>query len=221
MIICEVCSNEPSKYRCPVCSAQSCSLACTQAHRIYCTPKAREEHAPEPKEQNGLSDTLQNGTAAATHGGVNGGVDLTTTNPPRNSNSAKATLNFSFSDLQSSQELKNLFIRYPALRSKLRDIYRLTLEEEWVEIKHNNYGRGRGRGRGSYAGRGGKSRGPWTEEKGFNRGLGKVKRLRESLESSNGAAGGADAEGFSQFASLVLAAGGDTAPKTTQSQPEG
>ncbi|PGH19089.1 hypothetical protein AJ79_00123 [Helicocarpus griseus UAMH5409] len=209
MGLCEVCSNEPSKYRCPACHMQSCSLACTQAHKIYCTPKAPEEPVQDSDKQNGTAGDSTAGIGVAVASNIQ-----YSENTAASADIPKAAPHPS--DLESSQALRDLFVRYPNLRSQLRDIYNLTLEEEWVEMKPNyNHGRGRGRGRGGQHGRGGRSRGPWTEEKGFNRGLGKVKRLRENLENNIDVS---DCEGFGQFAALVLA-DHDTR-QTTQSQPE-
>lgn len=81
---------------------------------------------------------------------------------------------------------------YPRLRDQLRDIYQATREEEWVEIQPSA---GRGRGRGT------RSRGPWTAEKGFKRGLGKVRQYRQRCEE--GLETGKDAEGFMRFSRLV------------------
>jgi hypothetical protein len=78
----------------------------------------------------------------------------------------------------------------------------VTLEREWVEVKSSSYARGRDRGRSGYTARGGgRITGSWTAEKGFNRGLDKVRRWRESCEDG---VGGANSEGFRQFAALVL-----------------
>ncbi|OJD17817.1 hypothetical protein AJ78_02116 [Emergomyces pasteurianus Ep9510] len=222
MVLCEVCSTEPSKYRCPTCNVQSCSLSCTQFHKIQCTPKAPEQ-GHEPQKLTGLHDNVQNDTSEATSGDTCEGTspaNLQLPNNLPNSNTPKAALQFK--NLESSQELSDLFARYPTLRPQLREIYKITLEEEWVEMKQSNYGRGRGRGRGrgGFSGRGGRSRGPWNEEKGFSRGLGKVRLLRETLESNNGAASSTDIEGFGQFAALVLAEN-DTPRDIMQSQPEG
>ncbi|OAX81190.1 hypothetical protein ACJ72_04470 [Emergomyces africanus] len=225
MAFCEVCSTEPSKYRCPTCNVQSCSLGCTQSHKIHCTPKAPEQ-GQEPEKQTGLlDDTVQNDMLETAPGDTCEGTSNANPpllgNLPPNFNTPKAA--FHFKDLESPQALNDLFARYPALRSQLREIYKLTLEEEWVETNYSNYGRGRGRGRGrgAFAGRGGgRSRGPWNEEKGFNRGLGKVRRLRESLESNNyGAASSADIEGFRQFSALVLA-DNDRSRDMMRPQPE-
>lgn len=204
---------------------RSCSLACTQSHKSYCSPSA-----PEQDHESEKSGLLENAQKIGTYETAPADVCEGTINPvlqphanPANntlvtSNIPNAALHFQ--NLESSQALKDLFTKFPALRSQLREIYKLTLEEEWVEMKHSNYGRGRGRGRGGFSGRGGRSRGPWNEEKGFNRGLGKVRRLRETLESNNGPANGAEIEGFRQFAALVLA-GNNTPRDSMQPQPEG
>ncbi|KAF7597049.1 hypothetical protein BBP40_010523 [Aspergillus hancockii] len=173
---CEVCASEPSKYRCPTCRLMSCSLACTQSHKIYCAPKAlspevlkeADENQPRPEEANGNAG----GSARETQNGTD----------PR--------------ALGSSLQLKELLARYPALRDQLHDIYKVTLEEEWVETQVHGNRRPFGRGRGAI-----RSRGPWTREKGFNRGLGKVRKLRERCEEDLETRD--NAEGYMRFIALV------------------
>lgn len=89
-------------------------------------------------------------------------------------------------------------------------MYKTSLEEEWVELQYKpQAGRGgRGNARG---GRGGyRNRGPWTREKGFNRGLGKVRKYREQCEA--GLVIGKDAEGFMRFVALVNGSGNGDDP---------
>ncbi|KAJ9272396.1 hypothetical protein DTO212C5_1581 [Paecilomyces variotii] len=182
---CEVCSTEPSKYRCPACGIMSCSLACTQSHKVYCTPKSPE--ASTQKQPPTVTDTGAAQAATNGHGPEQATPDTTVLPTPE--------------ALSSSKELQELFSRYPQLRSRLRDIYKVTLEDEWVEARPPVRGRGFGRGRGAHGrGRGG-SRGPWTAQKGFNRGLGKVRKWRDSCEE--GSSTGPDAEGFMKFVALV------------------
>ncbi|KAJ6080310.1 hypothetical protein N7467_010063 [Penicillium canescens] len=174
---CEVCSSEPSKYRCPTCELMSCSLACTQSHKIYCALKApSNEGSSNPPD---ADPSPQNGDENA---------EPTESKRPTNV-AAVAT----------SAQIKELLEKYPQLRSQLQEIYQATLEEEWVEW-HTTPIRGRGRGRG----RGGptrRSRGSWTTEKGFNRGLGKVRKLRQDCEE--GTETGQAAEAFMRFMALV------------------
>lgn len=100
--------------------------------------------------------------------------------------------------LGSSKELKELFSQYPQLRDQLRDIYKVTLEEAWAESQVRPSGRRPfGKGRGPHR----VNRGPWTPEKGFRRGLGKVRKLRVRCE--DGVDTGRDAEGFMGFITLV------------------
>ncbi|KAL2003187.1 hypothetical protein VTN02DRAFT_4800 [Thermoascus thermophilus] len=183
---CEVCSSEPSKYRCPTCGTMSCSLACTQSHKIYCAPKA-----PQESEQKPLPAATDTQSA---QGAANGHVP----EPATGRNNDTPTLEA----LASSQELKNLFTRYPSLRSRLRDIYRSTLEEEWVESQDFS---GRGRWKGGRHRNTTGTRGPWTAEKGFNRGLGRVRKWRQSCEE--GESTGVDAEAFMKFVALVTGEG--------------
>ncbi|PLN84975.1 putative HIT finger domain protein [Aspergillus taichungensis] len=178
---CEVCSLESPKYRCPTCGLMSCSLACTQSHKIYCAPKAPSPHPPDDSSHDQPPSKTINGH------GAEDDVDR----PPASGSSA---------------QLVELLDRYPSLREQLREIYKTTLEEEWVEPPQSA---GRGRGFGQ-RGRGGahRNRGPWTRDKGFNRGLGKVRKLRERCE--DGSEIGQNAEGFSRFMTLVI--GEDQAP---------
>lgn len=174
---CEVCASEPSKYRCPTCGLMSCSLACTQSHKIYCAAKT-----PSLKTSNEVNDEIQHhpenadGLPGGTMHEAPNGVD------PRT--------------LGSSPQLKELFECYPALRDQLQDIYKATLEEEWIETQMQGGRRPFGRGKGAP-----RSRGPWTREKGFNRGLGKVRKLREMCEE--GSEVGKNAEGYMRFLALV------------------
>ena len=125
----------------------------------------------------------------------------------------KGTLGFT--GLETSPELEALWHRFPLLRPKLREIYKITLETEWAEMKAPSYTRGRGRGKCGYTAQGGRTMGPWTPEKGFNRGLDKVRRWRESCEDG---ADRVDNEGFMQFAALVSAVCGSQEGRHVQSR---
>lgn len=207
---CEVCSSEPSKYRCPTCGLMryrfsslgaqpfnlvlvsnyalaSCSLACTQSHKIYCAPKAK----PSNEESQTTSETTPAAAAAPLQNGD------TTAEAARNTTSK--TSETSLAAIATSSELQELLSRYPQLRSQLHEIYQATQEEEWQEwytppMRGRPYGRG---GRGPSR----RSRGSWTAEKGFNRGLGKVRKLRQDCEG--GAETGVRAEAFMEFLAVV------------------
>ncbi|PKY04364.1 putative HIT finger domain protein [Aspergillus campestris IBT 28561] len=179
---CEVCSLESPKYRCPTCGLMSCSLACTQSHKIYCAPKA-----PSPKSPDDSNHDQQPSKSVNGHGAEDDAV-----RPPA---------------VGSSAQLTELLDRYPSLREELREIYKTTLEEEWVEPPQFA-GRGRGFGQRGRGGGAHRNRGPWTREKGFNRGLGKVRKLRERCD--DGSEIGQKAEGFVRFMTLVI--GEDQAP---------
>ncbi|RDW70608.1 zinc finger HIT domain-containing protein [Aspergillus mulundensis] len=174
--LCEVCASEPSKYRCPTCELMSCSLACTRTHKIYCAPKA-------PKDFEDATDTLPQSSEAHGHEAsyesqpVRNGHDLT----PQGL----------------STRIKDVLERYPPLRDQLRDIYTATLEEQWVEgpaykDRPRHFGRGKQPPR---------SHGPWTREKGFKRGLGKVRKYRGQCD--DGSETGKVAEGFMRLLTLV------------------
>lgn len=161
----------------------SCSLGCTQSHKIYC----------EPKPQN-TATTAESAKAE----------EAAITEPPKEKEEKDEENKNKLPDLESlgrSSELLELFTQYPRLRSQLYDIYKTTLEEEWVEVQPQS---GRGRGGSGGRGRGGggvRNRGQWTREKGFSRGLGKVRKSRERCEA--GLDTGKDAEGFMRFVALV------------------
>lgn len=163
----------------------SCSLACTQSHKIYCAPKA----APANE-----TPTETHATAHANPPMQNGD------NTPGAVGHAESKRDQSFpASIAASPELKELLLRHPQLRSQLHEIYRGTLEDQWVEwCTPPTRGRGHGRGGRAPARR---SRGPWTAEKGFNRGLGRVRKFRQNCEE--GTETGTDAEAFMQFLALV------------------
>lgn len=189
--LCEVCSKEPSKYKCPACGLMrygrlylhgsfetkltqnvqsSCSLGCTKSHKIYCAPKQSLTVAKtEEEKQQQDPGTLQNGM------------------------SKKEPIKIQ--DLGSSPELQKLFEEYPGLRERLREIYKSTLEEEWESEPMG------GRNHRGGGGGGGHKRALWTAEKGFRRGLGHVTKWRENCE--DGESTGSDAEGFMKFIALV------------------
>jgi hypothetical protein len=165
--------------------SSSCSLICTQSHKIYCTPKvtatASDRGELQAPPESGQVQSVANGHTSDNTGNGN--------NEP-----------ISLESLASSKELQDIFTKFPGLRGKLRDIYQLTLEEEWVSTYQPDSGRGYDRRRGGHRGRGG-NRGHWTAERGFNRGLGRVRKWRESCE--DGQSTGPDAEGFMRFVALV------------------
>ncbi|KAJ5231780.1 uncharacterized protein N7469_006368 [Penicillium citrinum] len=170
---CEVCSSEPSKYRCPTCALMSCSLACTQSHKIYCAPKPQATNeAHESSTPNNAEQPLANG--------VSQNEQITATES-KNDKSTPGSI-------ATSPEVTELFRRYPKLRNQLHDIYKSTLEGVVSMVEG-----GRAPTR--------RSRGPWTSEKGFNRGMGRVKKFRQDYEE--GYETGVAAEAFVQFLNLV------------------
>ena len=101
--------------------------------------------------------------------------------------------------IATSPEVTELFKHHPKLRNQLHDIYKSTLEGEWVEW-YTPPSRGRFNGRGGRAPTR-RSRGPWTSEKGFNRGMGRVRKFRQDCEEGHET--GTSAEAFVQFLNLV------------------
>ncbi|OXV12022.1 hypothetical protein Egran_00216 [Elaphomyces granulatus] len=182
---CEVCSSQPSKYKCPTCGTLSCSLSCTQSHKTSCAPKATsasdQDNPPASSE------------AAHQHQLVGGEAS-------DEKNDGKHRV-IGLEDLGSSKELEDIFTQYTGLRQQLRDIYKATLEEGWVDSQVFDGARGFGRRRGVYKRSGSGHRGVWTAEKGFKRGLARVRQWRERCE--DGLSTGPDAEGFVEFVALV------------------
>ncbi|KAL4869132.1 hypothetical protein BDV12DRAFT_168324 [Aspergillus spectabilis] len=170
--LCEVCSSEPFKYRCPTCELMSCSLACTRTHKIYCAPK--------PPKTGEETDTQPQPEEAIGQGAGQPVQDANILTPQ-----------------ELSPQIKELLQRYPSLRHQLRDAYTATLQEQWVEgpapgDRPRPFGRGKPPQR---------SHGPWTREKGFKRGLGKVRKYRTQCE--DGLEIGKGAEGFMRLLTLV------------------
>ncbi|KAM0108947.1 hypothetical protein ACP6JB_005318 [Aspergillus fumigatus] len=150
-----------------------------ESHKIYCAPKPQ---GPEPKSATDTTQTTPN---------VHGEQEVT------ESSNALANRNaYSVEALASSPQVKDLLAQSPQLRDCLRDIYKITLEEEWIEQGPPGRSRPYHRGRGGY-----RNRGSWTREKGFNRGLGKLRKLRERCEG--GSETGKHAEAFMNFMALV------------------
>ncbi|KAJ5934243.1 hypothetical protein N7466_003790 [Penicillium verhagenii] len=172
---CEVCSSEPSKYRCPACGLMSCSLACTQSHKIYCAPKPQTS-IEEPTE-----------------------TSATNTQPPVNGETAQDTGNVQGQHKSPTAtgavppELQDLLDRYPQLRTQLHEIYQAAQEDEWVEWYHPpTRGRPYGRGRG----------GPNSPQSGT---MDRGERLQPCSrhDCEEGTETGVTAEAFMQFLTLV------------------
>ncbi|KAJ5341440.1 hypothetical protein N7541_010564 [Penicillium brevicompactum] len=149
------------------------------AHKIYCAPKA-----PSNEETSDPAGPIEPETEVNVNE-AGAGSKAPTFNP---------------ADAATSSEMKALLEQYPELRSQLQELYQSTLEEEWVEsYTAPARGRGgRGRGRGGMTSR---SRGPWTAEKGFKRGLGRVRKVRQDGEE--GKETGQTSEAFMRFLALV------------------
>lgn len=163
---------------------RSCSLACVQSHKVYCAPKATSANGvPAGTSASNANAPLQNGDHS------HDAAETTEKHQKQISSAAIA----------SSPELKELLSHHPQLRDQLHEIYRSTLEDEWVEY-YTPPTRGRGHGRGGKT-QSRRSRGPWTAEKGFNRGLGRVRKMRQNCE--DGSETGRNAEAFMQFLALV------------------
>ena len=111
---------------------------------------------------------------------------------------------------KSKELIQELFLQYPHLRGQLREIYQVTLQEAWIEDQdqpEDRYGTGGGYSRGRRRVMK-KNRGPWTEEKGFRRGLGRVRKFREQVAAGYGlqyeAEKKKDLQGLVRFMDLVI-----------------
>ncbi|KAJ5586832.1 uncharacterized protein N7459_002597 [Penicillium hispanicum] len=167
----------------------SCSLACTQSHKIYCAPKATpsNQESSEAPVDSKTHQPLNNGDIGHD---TAGGIDS-----KRNQSNTV--------DIATSPALKALLEGHPQLRAQLHDMYQATQEHQWAEW-YTPPTRGRPHGRGGRT-PSRRSRGPWTAEKGFNRGLGRVRKLRQGCE--DGTEAGPVPEGFMQFLALVNGSG--------------
>lgn len=155
---------------------QSCSLGCTKSHKINCAPKPIPETAQRSAES---EQQQQQPEKPQVH----------------SEEQEKSTKLEGFS---SSEEAQKLFAEYPGLRAKLREIYKTTQEEEWnsasLAPSHNRYN--------NYKHHNNNRPPPtWTAERGFNRGLGKVRKWREGCEGGDFT--DSDAEGFMKFIALA------------------
>ena len=173
----------------------SCSLACTQSHKIYCAPKPLplNQESTEASVDSNASPSIENGDNV---NALTGDIDRSLKQSTVDSTAA-------------SSEVKDLLERYPQLRAQLHEIYLATQEDQWVEwYTPSIRGRPRGRGGKTLSRR---SRGPWTAEKGFNRGLGRVRKLRQGWE--DGTERGPTPEAFMQFLALVNGNNQEGVPK--------
>lgn len=176
-------------------------MGCTQSHKAACTPKqvslSSDQH----------TQTLDDGLL------VNRDKTEQRNSPSPQVTTATKSNNapLRFEDIAASNQLQHLFEAHPTLRQKLRDIYWSTLEEAWPSspIDQEQWATEYSRGRGSHRGRGGRhlqhatrrNLGQWNTDKGFRRGLGRVRGWRESCEQETST--GSDAEGFMKFVALV------------------
>lgn len=168
------------------CDGQSrCSLACSKSHKGT-TCAVTTAAPPSPEGSSSLA-------AAATVSVTDADVPAQQRQPSEQTPPAEEYPDFQ--RLASSPELQDLFKRSPSLRDSLQSIYALTLEENWMETiraRENN----RGRNRGPQTRRLGR----WTEDKGFKRGLGKIKKIRNNDNRHDTI----DLAVFGEFCRLVL-----------------
>ncbi|KAI5296359.1 hypothetical protein KEM52_003590 [Ascosphaera acerosa] len=183
---CSVCKERSAKYKCPVDGVATCSVACIKRHKgTDCAPSTAD--ATDSGSTTAETTAVLSQTAKATSG----------TQSPTGEVPDLATL-------AASQELQALFKKSPSLRSGLRSIYELTLEENWVEsTRVRDFSRRGHRGRGGLQMR---RLGRWTDEKGFKRGLGKVKKITSGEDRYHSM----DEAAFGEFVRLAL--GGQALP---------
>ncbi|KZF19986.1 hypothetical protein L228DRAFT_250404 [Xylona heveae TC161] len=191
MTLCEVCNQEVSKYKCPTCRLQYCSIACYKKHKT-----AHEVSSGGDVQAAPFAQLSSAGFEAASTNVPSPIVDTPETKPPQ------ATVE-GFAALPASEELAQLLKAYPNLQKQLHEIYECTLEtaaaSSFLPRHESSRGRGfrgRGRGRGGRGGRDGGRDRPWTPEKGIKDGLYSYRRAK--------VAGGEREAGLLAFAELVL-----------------
>ncbi|KAI5306995.1 hypothetical protein KEM56_005745 [Ascosphaera pollenicola] len=184
--LCAICEAQPAKYKCPVDGVSTCSLACSKTHK-GATCAVTTAASPSPERSSSLAAAATVSVADADPAAAAQGLNTEKTPPAEEFPD--------FHRLASSRELQELFKRSPSLRDGLQGIYQLSLEENWMETI-----RARESNRGRYKGPQTRHLGRWTEEKGFKRGLGKVKKIRNNNDRSNTF----DQVAFGEFCRLVL-----------------
>jgi len=180
--LCEICKQEPFKYRCPACSTHSmmlckipipcckwtdsltaCSLRCSKDHKCGNSLNSLIDDAPSRSRLHQEPSTETLGTP----------IEQCTSD-----------------SIISAPEVQELFIRYPKLRTQLRSVYEASLEHHHIE-QHSTQPRGsygtRGRGRGYHREPDHVHKRQWTTEKAINSGL---KRLQWDLQASDTDSGG-------------------------------
>lgn len=163
--LCQICTKEPFKYRCPACDSRSmtcsqpvkrlitnrtaaCSLQCSREHNVQC-----RGHAAVLADLATSNDTCQEATA------INVSAGLSERNP--------------VDQLATTSEIQKLFTNYPYLRGQLRSIYVASIGLSDTPGSNDTSGRGgrqRSHPRHTYS----------TLEKGVDRGLSKLAKDLES-----------------------------------------
>jgi zinc finger HIT domain-containing protein 3 len=202
--LCEICEQEPFKYRCPACSTHStmlckipipcckwtdsltaCSLQCSKDHKCGNSLNILIDDAPsrsrlrqEPSTETALLDE------------------------PTEQSTSDSIIN--------APEVQELFIRYPKLRTQLRSIYEASLEDHHID-QHSSHHMGRhatrGHGRGYPREPGHVHKKQWTIDKAINSGL---KRLQWDLQTSE-----PDSNGLAEFCKTIARIQAGPPPENT------
>ncbi|QIW97108.1 hypothetical protein AMS68_002626 [Peltaster fructicola] len=199
-VLCELCNEADSKYRCPACGLRYCSIACYKPH------KAQHE---ESKAHTADTTTIEPTQARVDRPGTTRRVQKQ-----------------SFAGFEQDAEFQRLLQRYPKLQIQLQGVYALTMdpgpEEErgWnrpqlplIDRSNTAQRGGRGRGRFMTRGRGGRSapyeppegrqRGRWSKEKGDLEAMFVMRKVQDESSSQE------MSDGMQEFVELVRMRYGD------------
>lgn len=177
LLLCQICSKEPSKYRCPRCdlrgtkpchrssydirwlnSLTACSLQCSKEHKLHCVAQIQ---AP-------ADATVSIDTGAFQTSGI---TNLSSTNHESSS----------LDSITSASEIRELFAKYPKLRQVLRGIYESSKEQLQQNMYSDSHGPKPNQASKQVGDR------LWTQEKGVDYAL---KRLQWHLQTAEASSTG-------------------------------
>ncbi|XMA13330.1 hypothetical protein WAI453_006121 [Rhynchosporium graminicola] len=162
--LCGVCNEKESKYKCTRCLLPFCSIVCSTIHKAT-------HPAEEPKSAVELKahPTLPAKPVSARPGTVAG------------ANAASANSNNPFAALDDSEELQQLFKKYPRLKMLLEEIDKVTLPPVNGQQPQNG-----GRGKEQQ----------WNSDRGLQKGVQSLNTLRNT--------GSKDGKAIREFSKLIL-----------------
>ncbi|EPS44956.1 hypothetical protein H072_1038 [Dactylellina haptotyla CBS 200.50] len=180
--ICKFCEKEQAKYKCPICSAPYCSLACYKPHKT----KHDEDKDAQGSTGEALSSTAPEQSVSDVPVDISLDTSSSTISAPQIAPETKKT---DFDALLGAGPLVHAMQNNAALNTRLLEIYNCTQKAAFEAenarlVAQNSQFNRRGRSRG---GRRNFHRQPldWTVERGMNRGLRKIQAMRKGGKDEN------------------------------------